>query len=141
MDYLFSSTRRSGTIDWRLLAGGTLLLLLSFGLGSCRGADWFLLKRTLHSKFNDMHWITTEELAARLAEKNRPRPVLLDVRTPAEYEVSHLEGARQVDPKADAPSAATRRSARCSTPRRALRSSASSRHQRPSSRPWLQPGW
>ncbi|MEO5718697.1 MAG: rhodanese-like domain-containing protein [Chthoniobacterales bacterium] len=106
MDYLFSSTRRSGTIDWRLLAGGTLLLLLSFGLVSCRGADWFLLKRTLHSKFNDMHWITTEELAARLAEKNRPRPVLLDVRTPAEYEVSHLEGARQVDPKADAPSAA-----------------------------------
>lgn len=106
MDYLSSSSRLSGTIKWRLLLGVALLVLFSFGLVSCRGVDWFLLKRTLHSKFNDINWITTEQLAARLAEKDRPPPVLLDVRTPAEYEVSHLKGARRVDPKADAESAA-----------------------------------
>ena len=106
MDYLSSSSRLSGTIKWRLLLGAALLLPLCIGLGSCRGVDWFLLKRTLHSKFNDISWITTEQLASRLAEKDRPPPVLLDVRTPAEYEVSHLKGARQVDPKADAGSAA-----------------------------------
>ncbi len=102
MDYLSSSPR----LDWRLLLGAALLLVLGFGLVSCRGVDWFLVKRTLHGKFNDINWITTEQLAARLAEIDRPPPVLLDVRTPAEYEVSHLKGARRVDPKAAAESAA-----------------------------------
>lgn len=106
MDYLSSSPRLSSLFEWRLLLGAALLLLLCFGLVSCRGVDWFLLKRSLHGKFTDINWITTGELAERLAERDRPRPVLLDVRTPAEYEVSHLEGARQVDPKADAESAA-----------------------------------
>ncbi len=106
MDYLSSSPRLSGTGELRLLMGVALLLLVSLGLVSCRGVDWFLLKRTLHSKFTDIRWITTEELAHRMADKDRIPPILLDVRTPAEYEVSHLKGARQVDPKADAQSAA-----------------------------------
>ena len=38
--------------------------------------------------------------------RSAPRRCLLDVRTPAEWEVSHLAGARLVDPKADANSAA-----------------------------------
>lgn len=104
MDNHASPPRHARTIEWRLLFGLALLLLLSFGLVSCRGIDWFLLNRTLHGKFNDIEWITTEQLADRLRE--RPRPVLLDVRTPAEYKVSHLEGARQVDPEANAQSAA-----------------------------------
>ncbi|MGI8956096.1 MAG: rhodanese-like domain-containing protein [Chthoniobacterales bacterium] len=106
MDYLSSSPRLSGTGELRLIMGVALLLLVSLGLVSCRGVDWFLLKRTLHRKFTDIPWITTEELAHRMADKDRIPPVLLDVRTPAEYEVSHLKGARQVDPKADAQSAA-----------------------------------
>lgn len=106
MDYLFASHGRSRTPGWRLLSGLALLVFLSLGLVSCRGVDWFLLKRTVHGKFHGLDWITTEELAARLAEKDRPRPILLDVRTPAEYKVSHLAGARQVDPGAEAQSAA-----------------------------------
>ncbi|MBA3608196.1 MAG: rhodanese-like domain-containing protein [Chthoniobacterales bacterium] len=106
MDYPSSSPRLSVTIEWRLLLGVALLLLLSFGLVSCRGVDWFLLKRSLHGKFNDISWITTEQLANRLVDKDRLPPVLLDVRTPVEFEVSHLKGARQVDPKAEAQSAA-----------------------------------
>lgn len=104
MDNHASPPRLARTIEWRLLFGLALLLLLSFGLVACRGVDWFLLKRTLHGKFHDIDWITTGQLAERLRE--RPRPVLLDVRMPAEYKVSHLEGARQVDPKANARNAA-----------------------------------
>lgn len=106
MDYPSSWPRPSGLTEWRLVLGMALFLVLSFGLVSCRGIDWFLLKRSLHGKFSDIDWITTGQLADRLAEKDRPPPVLLDVRTLAEYEVSHLPGARRVDPKADAQSAA-----------------------------------
>lgn len=106
MHYLSSSPWLSAAIELRLLLGMVLLGLLSFDLVSCRGIDWFLLKRSLHGKFNDISWITTSQLADRLAEKNCPPPVLLDVRTPAEFKVSHLKGARRVDPKADAQSAA-----------------------------------
>ncbi len=46
------------------------------------------------------------QLADWLADRQRPAPVLLDVRTPAEWEVSHLPGARRVDPQANAKTAA-----------------------------------
>jgi rhodanese-related sulfurtransferase len=106
MDCQSSSGRLSGVINLRLALGVVVLLVVSFGLLSCRGVDWFFLKRSLHSKFSDIDWITTQQLAKWLAEKNRPKPVLLDVRTPAEWNVSHLAGARRVDPKADAKTAA-----------------------------------
>jgi rhodanese-related sulfurtransferase len=44
--------------------------------------------------------ITTQQLADWLANKSRPPPVLLDVRTEEEWDVSHLPGARRVDPNA-----------------------------------------
>lgn len=77
------------------------LLAISLGLLSCRGGGWFLLKRSLHGKFRDVDWITTQQLADWLGDKSRSQPVLLDVRTPAEWKVSRLPGARRVDPKAD----------------------------------------
>lgn len=105
MNYL-CSTRPSPKRANRLCAPGLVALLgLSFGLASCSGVDWFLLKRSLRIKFNDVRWITPEELAAWMEDKNRPQPVLLDVRTPAEWKVSHLPGARRIDPAADAEAA------------------------------------
>ena len=102
MDY--RRTDRSG--ERRAVArrafGVALLLLIAFTLAGCRSVDWFLLKRALRAKFSDVDWITTQELAAWLHSKERPAPVLLDVRTPAEWEVSHLAGARRVDPEASA---------------------------------------
>lgn len=41
-----------------------------------------------------MHQITPTELAAWLADEQRPRPVLLDVREPWEYEMGHIDGAQ-----------------------------------------------
>ena len=92
--------------SFRLVLGAGILLLTAFGLGSCRGVSWFFVKRSLRGKFQHVHWITTGQLAEWLAAKDRPQPVLLDVRTPAEWQVSHLPGARRVDPKADPQTAA-----------------------------------
>ena len=106
MDILFWSQRCGKRTNWPLGLGLVVLLALSFGLVSCRGVDWFLLKRSLRAKFSDVRWITTEDLAGWLKDKKRPPPVLLDVRTTAEWNVSHLPGARRVDPEASAQTAA-----------------------------------
>ena len=100
MDYI-SQTRRSALTF-------TALMLMALALLSCRSVDWFVLKRSLRNKFGDEHWITTRQLADWLADKQRPAPVLLDVRTPAEWNVSHLPGARRVEPNATAEAAAVK---------------------------------
>ena len=46
--------------------------------------------------------LTTGDLAAWLADGKRTQPVLLDVRAAEEFAVSHLPGARHVDPEAKA---------------------------------------
>ena len=42
--------------------------------------------------------MSSRELAARMARPSSEKPILLDVRTEAEFAVSHLEGARRIDP-------------------------------------------
>ena len=102
MDYRSWPRRTSAAVALRLAVGLAGLLLLGLGLLFGRELEWFLLKCSLRSKFRDERWITTRQLADWLADRQRPAPVLLDVRTPAEWEVSHLPGARRVDPQANA---------------------------------------
>src|SRR5437762_13864630 len=78
------------------------LLVAVFAALGLRSVDWFLLKKSLRHRFPKVEWISTNELADWLANKSRPAPVLLDVRTPEEWNVSHLPGARRVDPNAAA---------------------------------------
>ena len=40
-----------------------------------------------------MNHLSAPELAARLADPNQARPLLLDVREPWEYQTCHIEGA------------------------------------------------
>jgi rhodanese-related sulfurtransferase len=87
-----------------LLAVG--LLIGVFAALGLRSIDWFLLKKSLRARFTKIEWIATGELADWLANKGRPAPVLLDVRTPEEWNVSHLPGARRVDPNASVETAA-----------------------------------
>ena len=82
------------------------LLVAVFAALGLRSVDWFLLKTSLRHKFPKVEWISTNELADWLANKKRPAPVLLDVRTPEEWKVSHLARARRVEPNASAESAA-----------------------------------
>ncbi|SVD71335.1 uncharacterized protein METZ01_LOCUS424189, partial [marine metagenome] len=65
------------------------LWLPAYGLNT---AKWFL-----RWKFDDIHHITTAELAAQIKGKNPP--AILDIREPEEYETSHLPNARHLLPK------------------------------------------
>jgi rhodanese-related sulfurtransferase len=103
---IVSPNRRARFPNLRLGLFITGLIVLGFALLGLRGVDWFLLKKSLRHKFTKVEWISTSELADWLASKRRPAPVLLDVRTPEEWNVSHLPGARRVDPTASVETAA-----------------------------------
>jgi rhodanese-related sulfurtransferase len=100
------SRRSNGLLHLKLALGLTGLIVCALALFSFRSFDWFLVKRSLRTKFGEQNWITSDELAACLADKKRKPPVLLDVRTAAEWNVSHLPGARRVEPNATAAEAA-----------------------------------
>lgn len=76
-----------------------------FALGRPHRPDslaWRAVARDLDARFADVPTTTTAALAARLADSTGPPPLLLDARTEVEYAVSHLPGARRVDPDAEA---------------------------------------
>jgi rhodanese-related sulfurtransferase len=58
------------------------------------------IKSLVRSRFGEVRQLPTKELAAWLNDTNRPPPQLLDIREPAEFAVSHLPGARRIDPGA-----------------------------------------
>ena len=78
----------------------TGLIVAAVALLFTRSIHWFLLKKSLDRRFPQVAWISTEALANWLADKSKPPPLLLDVRTPEEWNVSHLPGARHAEPKA-----------------------------------------
>ncbi|MEO7317900.1 MAG: rhodanese-like domain-containing protein [Chthoniobacteraceae bacterium] len=63
------------------------------------GVSWLAIKARIAKEFPDVKSISTAELAKRLAAKG-DKPVLLDVRTAAEFDVSRLAGAQRVEPDA-----------------------------------------
>lgn len=81
----------------------TFLILCTFGLTACRGQsmEWATLKKTIRMTYPDVRHISTDSLARWLADSTST-PLLLDTRSADEYEVSHLRGARRLDPAADA---------------------------------------
>jgi rhodanese-related sulfurtransferase len=62
--------------------------------------DWATVKADLARRYPQVRLLAAEELAGWLKDSRRVPPLLLDVRAPAEYAVSHLPGARRVDPAA-----------------------------------------
>jgi len=86
--------------NWRrigLISGGVFLVIIT--------AFWLWLpayglntaKRFLRWKFDDIHHITTAELAAQMKSENPP--AILDIRELEEYETSHLPNARHLLPQ------------------------------------------
>lgn len=49
-------------------------------------------------RFPDVEWVDTETLAGWMQGPSPDNPVLLDARRPDEFAVSHLRGARRIDP-------------------------------------------
>lgn len=85
----------------------TLLVLGLFVMlaVACRGGiGWSIVDWKIAHDFPEVKRITPPELAAWLQDAQRKPPVLLDVRTAAEYEVSHLKNAQRVQP--DSPASA-----------------------------------
>ena len=79
-----------------------LLLSLVFAGAACaQGLGWNLVNWKVRSDFPSVRRISPKEVAAWLKDSTRPPPVLLDVRTKAEYDVSHIAGARRVEPGSD----------------------------------------
>jgi rhodanese-related sulfurtransferase len=79
-----------------VIAASTVLL----GSGTSPAADslrWRMTKGKIQREFPGVQAITTGELAAILEAAGRAKPLLLDVRTAAEFEVSHLRGALRVN--------------------------------------------
>ncbi len=75
-----------------------IALLLALCVAGYAGR-WELARREIARKFPSVPHLTTAQLAAELGS---PRaPLLLDIRTRAEFEVSHLAGARHVEPESD----------------------------------------
>ena len=64
-------------------------------LGLWPGVSWPAIKARIAKEFPDVQSLGTAELA-----KMEPKPVLLDVRTAAEFGVSRIAGAQRVDPEA-----------------------------------------
>jgi rhodanese-related sulfurtransferase len=57
-----------------------------------------ILQRGTARKFPEVKWIVTNDLFTWLEDSAGSRPVVLDARSEAEFEVSHLRGARRIDP-------------------------------------------
>lgn len=60
------------------------------------------IKELVRKRFPEVRQLPTKDLAAWLADTNRPQPFLLDVRQAEEFILSHLPGARRIDPNANA---------------------------------------
>lgn len=80
---------------------GLTLLATSASLFS-QNIGWSLVNAKIRHEFPDVPRVKTSELAGWLSDGKRAQPVLLDVRTRAEFEVSHLANARRIEPGADA---------------------------------------
>lgn len=64
--------------------------------------SWQAVERDLQARFPTVATVSTDTLAAWLAGSSSAPPLVLDARAPEEYAVSHLPGARRVDPEAGA---------------------------------------
>ncbi len=70
-------------------------------IGRTEAAEWSAINGRIEQEFPSVQRITTDELARWISSDAAP-PMLLDVREPTEFAVSHLPHALRVDPDADA---------------------------------------
>lgn len=80
----------------------TTLLLAGCHKASNAKTELETMIQKVSSEFSEVPQISTTDLAAWLADPARVRPILLDVREPDEYAVSHLAEAIRVSPDATA---------------------------------------
>lgn len=75
-------------------------IVAGFALWGIFGADLDDVSREIHRRFPEVRSISTAQLAREL--ESGEDLVLIDVRSAKEFEVSHLRGARRVEPGSSA---------------------------------------
>lgn len=68
-----------------------------FSQVSAQAPNWSSLKQQIRAEFPQVSHTSTEQLADWLTQSDETGPLLLDVRQPEEYEVSHLQGAQRAE--------------------------------------------
>lgn len=72
----------------------TWLALAGLYIAPVTAQTWDSLLSTIRRKFPGVRQLSTQDLAAWLADPSRPTPILIDTREPKEFAVSHLPHAR-----------------------------------------------
>lgn len=68
----------------------TCAVWLAWAVPVTAGSELDTVRAKVRAKYPSVHQISTDKLAAWLADTSRPAPILLDVRTEVEFAVSHL---------------------------------------------------
>src|SRR5215210_5893478 len=84
----------------RVVTAASLSLSVCWGWWSLPDWQWRLVNRRIHYEFPLVRQISTDELAAWMQDRWRKQQQLLDVRTAPEFDVSHLPGAKRIEPGA-----------------------------------------
>lgn len=63
-----------------------------------RSLAFKIIKQLINRKYPTVASLTTNELAKWLNTQTKPQPTLLDARTQAEYQLSHIQQAERIDP-------------------------------------------
>ena len=92
-------SRFSRRIIWTVSAAA---VLSTATIVCAQGVRWTIVNWKVRHDFPGIRRIETKQLADWLNDKGRAQPVLLDIRTQPEFEVSHIHGARRVEPDANA---------------------------------------
>ncbi len=76
----------------------TLIAVPAFTLAQLDDTDLAGMREVISARFPDVVWVDADRTARMMRLPEARRPLLVDTREPAEFAVSHLEGARWLDP-------------------------------------------
>ena len=86
----------------RLLCGALLMSVWRADAAEGVDAEWLRLKARIRKRYPEVAQLTVPALVAWLADGKRPPPLLLDVRSEAEFSDGHLAGAVRAETLAQA---------------------------------------
>lgn len=78
------------------------LFVAQIGCSYGASASWPLIKKAIRLRNPSVAQLSTTELASWLARPDTTLPLLLDIRAPEEFQISHLQDARLATELADA---------------------------------------
>lgn len=81
---------------------GVTLLLAMVASAYSQGLKWTIVNFKIRHDFPTVQRIDSQHLSQWLGDPQRTQPILFDVRTKQEYDISHLHDAQRVEPGSNA---------------------------------------